>query len=163
MGWKCLLLLMAAVMAMATGAWLHPTVWPYWHNNNKVAPLEYLTAKRLFPLLSSRKALVPVAVLDDHGADMPSSSSSKALVLFSSGSSHGAATTSGRVPWWTRFRRVVERLIHHVWFWDFTLLSDWEKSLELFGDIVSFVNTEFPKLDEGGLMEEGRFGSANAK
>ena len=55
------------------------------------------------------------------------------------------------------------RLYHHVWFWEFTLLSEWEKSLELFGDIVSFVNTEFPKLDEGGLMEEGRFGSANAK
>lgn len=54
------------------------------------------------------------------------------------------------------------RIYEHVWFWEFTLLPSWEKSLELFGDIVNFVNTEFPKLDESGLIEKGQIGSANA-
>lgn len=55
------------------------------------------------------------------------------------------------------------KLYQDTWFWDFTLLSSWEKSLELFGHIVNFVNTEFPKQDGNGLIKGDQIPSTTAR
>lgn len=49
-----------------------------------------------------------------------------------------------------------------IWFWDFTLLSDWEKSLVAFGDIESFVKYYFPRQDNDDFGINGRQSAAGA-
>ena len=54
------------------------------------------------------------------------------------------------------------KFFQDIWFWKFTLLTDWEASLELFGDIADFVNRWHPPADQRALSDQEQNSSISA-